>query len=210
MTGMFDERIVPNRLVSVLKPSFYEIMRRAKPHTMVSRKRMQNLWRLLCRVERDEIPGDFVELGVARGGTGILLATAAARSRLPREVWLYDAFEMFSPPDAFYQEVHKRLFENFGFDPARVHLFQNWFRDAAPTCPDRPISFMHIDAGGYEPVKDCLEPWFPRVVTGGWIALDNYGVDRECQRATDEFLAGHGLSERLRRFGRTQVYFQKP
>ena len=98
---MFDEVIVSNWALPFLKPSFYRVMKTAQPYSMVSRKRMQNLWRLMSRIERRGLAGDFVEMGVARGGTGLLLATFASRSRLPREVWLYDAFEELPQPTAY-------------------------------------------------------------------------------------------------------------
>jgi hypothetical protein len=129
---MFDEILVSNWLIPLLKPSLHRILKFAKPHTMVSRQRMQNLWRLVRRIERAGVPGDFVELGVARGGTSILLCYGAMRSRFERHVWLFDAFEDFPKPDATLAEVRDRLFGDFSFDAARVHLQKCWFQDAAP------------------------------------------------------------------------------
>jgi len=177
---------------------------------MVSRNRMQNLYRLLRRVERDRIPGDAVEAGVARGGTAILIATTALRSPLDRQVWLYDAFELRGDYAANYDEVRRTFFETFRFDPKRVHLVRGLFEDTVSQFPNRRISFLHIDAAPYEGVKTCLEVLFRHLSPGGWIAFDNYGSQPGCRRAVDEHLAAHGLSGRLRRFSHAQAYVQKP
>ncbi len=207
---MFETLIVPNWLLPVLKPAFDRMLKRIRPHTMVSRKRIQNLWRLLQCVERARLPGDFVELGVARGGTAAMIATVAAHSPVPREVWLYDAFEALDKPFAYYADVERVMFGEFALDRDRVHLIKGFFAEVAPQRPPRPIAFMHIDASGYEPVCDCLNPLYPHVVAGGWVVFDNYGVDDSCRRAVDEFLAAHRIAGQLQRFGTAQVFFQKP
>lgn len=206
---MFEDTIVSNWTLPLLKPSFYRAMKHARRHSMVSRKRMQNLWRLMHRIERQGIPGDFVELGVARGGTGVLIATFAWRSRLPRAVWLYDAFEELPRPEARVAQVRRLLHEECGFTPDRVHVTKGLFEDTVKTYPGRPISLLHIDVSGYEQVKQCIDPLLPCVVSGGWIVLDNYGVDEGCRRAVLEAIGQEAVRQRLQRLTHTQAYFQK-
>lgn len=206
---MFDETIVSNGLLPILKPELARLIRAIRPHSMVSRKRMQNLWRLLRRVEREHLAGDFVELGVAGGGTAVLLAHVAQNSRLDRQVFLVDAFELHERPDAFYEDTRRVLFDEFEFDTENVHLRKAWFQDAVREHPERSIALLHIDANGYEPVLESLEGLWPRITPGGWIVFDNYGSDRDCHRAVDAFVAAKGLRRELRRFGRSQAYFQK-
>ena len=170
---------------------------------------MQSLWRLLCRVERDRIPGDYVELGTARGGTGLILCAHAQDPALERQVWLYDAFEEFDPPAAVFREVHDLLFETHGFDPARVHLVKGFFDATVEARPSRPIALLHIDASGYEAVKGGLELLAGLVSRGGWLVFDNYGVDEGVQRAVHETLRAQGREDCLKRFGHTQAYFQR-
>lgn len=207
---MFEEQILPNWILPIAKPKLARIMKQVKPYTMVSRKRMQNLWRLLQRVEREGVEGDFVELGVARGGTAAMIATVARGSRIERYVWLYDAFENLSSPCATYSEVWQTMFSTFHFNIEKVHLVSGFFADVVPARPSRPISFLHIDASGAEAVRDALYPLFPLVTPHGWIVFDNYGADSGCRTVVDGFLMEHGLTQRLCRFGRSQAFFQKP
>jgi O-methyltransferase len=206
---MFEGIILSNWMVPFLKPDFHRVASRAKRYSMVSRKRMQNIWRLIHRIERDGVKGNFLELGVARGGTAILIATLAQHSKLLREVWLCDAFEDFSPPEFYFKDVARLLFEEEKFDLRRVHLVKGMFDRAIPTYPGGPISFIHIDAGYYEPVRQCLEPLLPLVEKGGYVVFDNYGVDEGCRKAVQESLHRSGAALKLTRFGRTQAFMQR-
>ena len=205
---MFDEIILPSWLVPFLKPRFHRLALCAKRYSMVSRKRMQNLWRLIHHLERHHVKGTFVEMGVARGGTALLLASLARQSNPPRKVWLCDAFEESSPPEFHYADVERLLFETMRFDPSQVRLVKGWFDQVLPGYPQDPISFLHIDAGGYAPVKCCLDFLLPFLEKGGYVVLDNYGVDEGCRQAVLEALHLPGRNWPLLRFGRTQAYFQ--
>ena len=208
---MLENLMISNKLLPWLKPRLHRLIKAAKPYAMVSRNRMQNLHRLQFRTERDGVEGDIVEAGVARGGSAILLASLAAQSRMDRRVWLYDAFELYSPAEAEYQTVHETLFKTFQFDPQRVHLSKGWFEDTVGQYPGRPISLLHIDSGGYDPVKCCLDHFFDHVSSGGWVVFDNYGYERgtEVRRAADERLTREDLLGELKRCGSTQAYVQK-
>lgn len=205
---MLDDLIITKKLLPLFKPRLHQLLRAAKPYSMVSRNRMQNLHRLFYRVERDHILGDVVETGVAQGGTAILLTSLVLEASIERQVWLYDAFESLNPDGPQFEVVHETLFKTFGFDPQRVHLVKGLFKITLPTYLGRPIALLHIDASGYEPVRCCLKNLYPHVQSGGWVVLDNYGVDKECRRAVNELLATEGRTGSLCRFGRTQAYFQ--
>ncbi len=206
---MFDDRIITKKLLFLFKPRLRRVMRLARPYAMISRNRMQNIHRLLYRIERDRVPGDVVETGVARGGSAILIASILKESGADRQLWLYDAFELFEPVMARYEEARSLLFEELAFDPDRVHLAKGMFEDTLLHHPDRPIAFLHIDAGSYEAVRCCFDNLWPRVQPKGWVAVDNYGADEGCRRAVDEFLASDKTAESLCRFGHTQVYFRR-
>lgn len=67
--------------------------------SMVSRERMWALLNSVKYVLRNDLPGDFVECGVWRGGSSFLMASLLAdATEAPRKVWLYDTFSgMVSP-----------------------------------------------------------------------------------------------------------------
>jgi len=206
---MFDERILSRRLVPIFKPVYYRLFRHAHRHSMVDRKRLQNLWRLMRRTEKEGVEGDYVEMGVAAGGTGLLFAGAAARSRFERQVWLYDAFEDAEDFDFALADVAKLFHQDHGYSEDMVHLVKGFFDQTLPASPDRPIALVHIDCGGYETNLDCLNWLHPRVQPGGWVVLDNYGATPDCRRAVDDWRAEHGIESELVRFRHTQAYWRR-
>ena len=200
---MLEDRIISRRWTRALKPAFWRAMQKAQPHSMVSKRRMQNLWRLMWRVARTAVPGDYVELGAAHGGTGLLMD--AHRRQAPggaaRQVWLFDAFEDFEPCFARYDDVHRLLFQVHGLDPDAVHVVKGFFDAGLASRPPRPVAFLHLDAGGFDAVGSSLDTLRPLLSPGAWIVFDNYGVDEGCRRAVDERFAS-----RVQRFGHTQAY----
>ena len=49
------------------------------------------------------------------------------------------------------------------------------------------ISLLHIDVDLYEPTKVSLENFFPHVVKGGVIVLDDYGAFPGANKAIEEY-----------------------
>lgn len=57
--------------------------------------------------------------------------------------------------------------------------------------PALRIALLHIDTDVYAPAKKALEILFDRVVKGGLIVLDDYGIVEGETLAVDEFLKTH-------------------
>lgn len=80
------------------------------------------------------------------------------------------------------------LFSKFG---DRVKLIPGWFEDTLIAVSDKRFRLVHIDCDRYASCKVCLEFFYPRMIGGGIIVVDDYlflptpGVTR----AVDEFVA---------------------
>lgn len=208
---MLDSVIIPNKLLPVFKPGVHKAIKSVRSFAMVSRNRMQNLARLLHKVDRDGIKGEIVETGIAKGGSVVFLAMLTAQSRIKRRIWGYDAFELFGQEGAgIYSEVCATIRERFGFGEADVKLIKGFFDDTLPDYPGDPIALCHIDASEYEPITTCITRLYPFVQPGGAVIFDNYGADAGCGRAIDDWLKQNNLTHLLARFGHTQAYFIKP
>lgn len=71
------------------------------------------------------------------------------------------------------------------------------------------IAVANIDVDQYESIKECLEFVYPRMISGGYMILDDYNCP-DCpgaKRAVDEFMVGK--SEELVTTGGAQPYFIK-
>ena len=68
-------------------------------HTMVGKKRLENVQYCVETVLKEHIPGDFIETGIWRGGTCILMrGILMAYNETNRTIWAADSFEGVPPP----------------------------------------------------------------------------------------------------------------
>jgi len=78
-----------------------------------------------------------------------------------------------------------------GIPGERLRFHRGWFHETFPRVNIPEISLLHIDPDFYEPVRLCLERWYPHVSPGGFIQIDDYAAFQGCRRAVDEFLAAN-------------------
>ena len=118
------------------------------------------------------VPGAIAEFGVFRGGSSRLICEIKGE----RELHLFDSFEglpELSETDSGsgFRRGQYRSRE----DEVRAHLsaFPNvfihkgWFPQTADTVQDKSFSLVHIDVDLYEPTRDALEFFYPRLSPGG-------------------------------------------
>ena len=198
------------------------------PYTLVSRERIQNLYRLARRIEKERVPGDVIECGVCNGGTAAVLARFASRSSMNRTVWLLDSFQGMpevTPEDGAglggdTAESHigkevgdptrvTQVLEKVRTNMNRVRIVPGWFQDTLPTVTAKEIAILNIDADWYESVKLCLNAFYDRVVPGGFVSLDDYGYWPGCKRAVDEFFQARHIPYKLIPADSTAHWFRK-
>jgi O-methyltransferase len=193
------------------------------PDTLVGPERVHNLYVLAKRIEEEIIPGDVIECGVCNGGTAALLARFATRSKLNRTVWLLDSFEgmpLTTSEDGEAAKAHigkevgniervKRALRRVGADMNRVRIVPGWFQDTFPSVSASQIALLNIDADWYESVRLCLEAFYDRVATGGFVSFDDYGHWPGCRKAVDEFFQARKLPYKLRQVDYTAHWFRK-
>lgn len=204
--------------------------------TLVSYDRLLNTYELAVRVERERLPGAFVECGVWRGGIGGLLGLVAQGSG--RETHLFDSFEGLPVPTAedgergvqtgltdlngtlqpigLYaastDDVSHFLYRELKLAPEKVVLHKGWFQDTLIKANDdiKAISILRIDADWYESVKVCLECLYENTVEGGYVILDDYGTYPGCKKAFHDFASSIRLEVELHPIDVNGVWFKKP
>jgi O-methyltransferase len=184
--------------------------------TMVPRRRgVANL--LLCQ-ERAPSSGCIVECGVWRGGM-----SAAMADTLPgRMHFLFDSFEgmpeakEIDGPGALDYQRNKtspwyrdncRVESSFAEKAMqmsaakRFNIIQGWFSETLPgfVLPE-PIAVLRLDADWYESTKVCLDNFYPKVMPGGLIILDDYYSFDGCSRAVHDYLSIHKTIDRIYQF----------
>lgn len=212
------------------------IIFRIMPYSLVGESGLIQTYQLAARAETGGLQGAFVEMGVARGGCAALIAEVARRHGCGRPIWLFDSFEGLPEPSAkdfdkagqrtgehirsldrgsclgTYEEVHRLLFDDKGFDPKKVFMVKGWFQDTLPDYAQQigPIALLRIDADWYESTKCSLENLFDQVVRGGFVIIDDYGTCYGCRRAVDEFIEARQIKVRLFFDKRGGCWFKKP
>jgi len=86
----------------VIEKEFWEIYAICKDYTMTSPERMYSLYKAVKYVADAKIPGDFVECGVWKGGSAMVIAcTLKTLGINDRRIYLYDTFEGMSEPTEY-------------------------------------------------------------------------------------------------------------
>ena len=102
--------------------------------------------------------------------------------------------------------AHKRLEQN-------VELISGDIVKTVPTYtqkhPELRISLLNLDTDIYEPAVVILERLWPRIVEGGILILDDYGIFPGETKAVDEFFQHHKVEIQKLPFCMTPCYIVK-
>jgi O-methyltransferase len=143
------------------------------------------------------LDGDMAECGTYKGASAYRMCLALGKSG--KIAHLFDSFEGLSAPgewDGDYwatgalrtpeASVRKALAE-FG----NYRVYKGWIPERFKEVADGRFSFVHIDVDLYQPTLDSLEFFYPRIVEGGVIVMDDYGFVTcpGAKRAADEFFS---------------------
>lgn len=195
-------------------------------HSMIGRKRMDHLHFCMDCVISENIPGDFIETGVWRGGACIFMnGFLKAHNISHRRVWLADSFQGLPVNDPKYPADDNSPFhtfdflrvsleevkENFrGYDllDERVQFLEGWFKDTLPTAPIQQIAIARLDGDMYESTMDSLSNLYHKVVVGGFIIIDDWCIPN-CRSAVEDFRKEHGITEPMEAIDRASVFWRK-
>jgi hypothetical protein len=94
------------------------------------------------------------------------------------------------------QENKQLLEHTIGYDSQYLHYHKGWFQNTLPEQHREieKIAILRIDADWYASTKICLEYLFPKVVSGGFVIIDDYGAYNGCRKAVDEYIKASGKS----------------
>ena len=76
-----------------------------------------------------------------------------------------------------------------------IEYHAGWIPKSFASTAERIYKFVHLDLDLYEPIKGAVEYFYPRLVKGGVIVIDEYGIPRwpGARKAVDEFCHEHSL-----------------
>jgi len=196
---------------------FLDIWKLCQPYTMTSLERGLALFRTVKYICNFNIPGVFVECGVWKGGSAmIMLKTLQHMGQDQRRVVLFDTFsgmteagmvdvdhqgvsaqdqlleakiEKSTAPIWAYADIKevKKNIDLTGYDRDLIRFVQGDVRKTLNNTNLGKIALLRLDTDFYDSTKAELEILYPKLGRHGALIIDDYGHWRGARRAVDEY-----------------------
>jgi len=207
------ERLGFSRLVKLMSPKLDRVLRTTDRYTLAPRRNRVTLWREAGRILDRGVPGDFIEIGVHRGGTAGVLAHLLKGTG--RTLHLFDRWGDLPEPtakDGFRAEEYRRdripdkladlrdrpplpdakqlIHRHLNFPESQTRYWEGWYSDTFPAYDGDGVAFASVDCDYYESVRDSLAFLAPLLALGATIVLDDYSTWPGAKAAADDWLSG--------------------
>jgi hypothetical protein len=225
------ESLQPGQPASGSADDSDDLLRVARDYTMVGEARLRSLYQHAKTLCEQDVPGHFVECGVAAGGTSALLAGIIHRhSRRDRLLYAFDTFEGMPEPGKWDSHDGQPANES-GWGKGTcaapetslmkaaaeldateyVRPVKGLFADTLPAHRKAvgAIALLHVDGDWYQSTLDILENFYEMVSPGGIIQIDDYGYWEGCRKAVKEFEQKRGFQLDLIPIDGTGVWLEK-
>jgi O-methyltransferase len=208
--NILHSRVLPYATYSpwLSDAAFLEIYELIRSHTLVDIYRCYELWCLAQQART--VTGDILEVGVWRGGTGVLLSKAVTNSG--KRVYLADTFTgvvKAGKNDTSYKggehaDTSRHIVEDLILktDVPNAELLVGIFPDDTGASVKNSLALMHVDVDVYESAKAVFRWAKSRLSDGAVVIVDDYGF-HGCEgvtqlvnelRVSNEFLCFHNLN----------------
>jgi hypothetical protein len=152
---------------------------------------------LLYRLVKQSTGNHYAECGVFRGSTAYMMAHLI-RANPEAKLHLFDSFEGLSPKTKGDEGTKSRGKFICSLDKVQNHLrrfkninyYKGWFPDRFNDVKELRFTVVHIDVDLYEPTRQAIEFFYPRLCDRGALVFDDYGTQRftGARRAINGFL----------------------
>jgi hypothetical protein len=160
---------------------------------------LNRLWFFILNISsvlKNKIDGDFAEVGVYKGNSSSVLIHYAKKSN--RTVYLFDTFEGFDKKDLIGVDQNKKVeFQDNSLNNVKNFLGNENVSYEVGYFPEtfdndrhnRKFAVLSFDVDLYEPMKNCLNYFYPLLSVGGIIFIHDYssGHWNGAKKALDEF-----------------------
>jgi O-methyltransferase len=213
---LFTHQIVDD---SILNKEFGHIIKQVSEYTMTSNERMFALYKAVQYIVKADIKGDFVEAGVWRGGSAMIVILALKELGITdRKIYMYDTYEGMSEPSeedsnisngakaslkyfamlgkeekwayASLEEVKTNI-SRLGYPQENLIYVKGKIEETVPEVLSEKIALLRLDTDWYDSTKHELEYMYPNLTAGGVLLIDDYGHWAGCKKAIDEYFTEH-------------------
>lgn len=182
-------------------------------------------------LQKHNIPGDIVVAGVWKGGSSLYLRALEQYYTLHKKLWLIDTFQGFVR-DSIQHEKDRQALAMFStmlapdfptassvqalfvkhdlWQTTDIAILEGDLAHTLPTIDASAYALVHIDVDFYEPTQAALELTYPKLSLGGYVIIDDYGVEMfNCRDAVDDFRGKYGITESLHFMTNYVAYWKK-
>lgn len=196
--------------------------------TMTSPERIAGLHLALKSVYENKVLGDFVECGVWKGGNVIIAKKFFDSVEDVRNFFCYDTFEGMTEPGEFDGGKAHRNWQGeakceAGLDEVisefqyhnllddRIKFIKGDVRKTLLDEKNLPnsISVLRLDTDFYDSTLIELELLYPRLTTGGYLIVDDYGHWQGSRRAVNEYFGEEFVRTNFKKLDYTGIMLQK-
>jgi hypothetical protein len=201
----------------------------SRAHSMIGEQRMRNVRELVERTLNENVPGDYIETGVWRGGACIMMrGVLEAYGVRDRRVFCADSFEGLPRPDAenfpidrrdrlfafeelaVSEEKVRRNFAAYDLLDEQVVFLKGFFKDTLPGLGSQRFALIRLDGDMYQSTMDALINLYDKLSSAGFVIIDDYGVLASCRRAVHDFLDQRNLRVEITKIDEGGIWWQKP
>lgn len=186
----------------------------AKPFTMTPVTRGYALFSAINHIVDSKISGCVIECGVWRGGSSMVAARTLLDRGETRDFYLFDTYAGMSEPTEHdvrstgevaagkwselqtddvnqwcYASVDdvKANMARTGYPDDKIQYVVGKVEDTLPKTTIGDIAILRLDTDWYESTRVELELLYPKLVSGGVLILDDYGVWDGARKAVDDY-----------------------
>ncbi len=183
----------------------------ARPVTLLSKEQLDLIEECAVSVEERNVPGDFIEAGIWRGGAIIFMrGLLDAYDIRRRKVFAADSFAgiprntraLNDPVDqwsdrwvASLDEVRQNI-QRFGFLDDRIAFVPGFFAESLKTLSGERFALMRLDSDSYDSVHESLEQLYPLLSAGGIIIIDDWHL-AGCKAAVMDYRTRHAIDDEI-------------
>lgn len=183
----------------------------SRPTTLLTRTQLDLVEQAVLAVEKQGVPGDFLEAGIWRGGVIILMrALIDAYNISGRKVFAADSFAgipkntraVNDPVDlwddrwiASLVEV-KQAIGRFGLLDDKIEFVVGFFEQSLKSLEGQRFSVVRLDSDSYDSVETSLEYLYPLLSPGGFLIIDDWHLPG-CRMAVLEYRSQLGIRDEI-------------
>ena len=192
---------------------------KCKAQTMTNKKRFESLLDCIIDVNKRQISGVMVEVGVWKGGNCMAMAYTNMAMKIEREIYLFDTFKGVTEPirgvdlgnggkcahtlwekhnERWCYAPIERVLSNMkstGYPKDKIKFIQGDISITGRSYKMKPISILRIDVDIYKPTYDTLRYFYPYLVNGGYLILDDHFHWMGAKKAANQYF--REIGERL-------------